>query len=377
MRIETVSIRDLSSDDVRRWNSWAAPNGALISPYLLHDFAAAVDAVRGDVRVAVAREAGETVGYFAYHTPKGGVIRPVGSPMSDYQGIVAASGRSLSPQDMLPGAHACALVYDNWLDAGVDLTRERRERDGSVVCDLSDGADAYFAQRSALHRDHFKKMARRLKQAERDFGPAHFVFGDPTGDHYAMLKAWKGRQYRTTGKLDVLSVGWADRLLGDLRRREGSPFGTLTAALYFGDRLAAVEIGLKAGGVYHSWFPAYDPVFARVSPGLMLIHGVIEHADRLNYSRVDLGRGSAQYKKYYASYEVPLDSGRVLEAGMASALIRGWEAAEACARVLPESLSQVPVRLRRRWAQVSAFEPELPARIGTLARSLRTGPQAA
>ena len=56
MRAETVSIRDLTQADVRRWNAWAAPGGQLTSPYLLHDFAEAVDRVRRDVRVTVMRD---------------------------------------------------------------------------------------------------------------------------------------------------------------------------------------------------------------------------------------------------------------------------------------------------------------------------------
>lgn len=377
MRTETVSIRDLTQADVRRWNAWAAPDGQLTSPYLLHDFAETVDRVRRDVRVTVIRDGGEAVGFFAHHTPKGGVVRPVGSPMSDYQGVVSAPGIRIHPRDVLSGAGACALVYDNWLASGLNLIRECRERDGSVICDVSEGGDAWFAAQSILHRDHFKKMARRLRKAERDFGPAQFVFGDPTGEHYAALKTWKGQQYRATGKLDVLSVGWADQLLADLRRREGSPFGTLTAALYFGNQLAAVEIGLMAGGVYHSWFPAYDAKFASASPGLLLIHGLIENAQRLGMSRIDLGRGHSQYKKYYGNYEVPLDTGRVLDAGLAAFMIRGWETAEACARILPPNVAEIPARVRRRWAQISAFEPHLPARLGTLAKSLRSDPQVA
>ena len=82
MRAETVSIRDLTQADVRRWNAWAAPGGQLTSPYLLHDFAEAVDRVRRDVRVTVMRDGGEAAGFFAHHAPKGGIVRPVGSPKS-------------------------------------------------------------------------------------------------------------------------------------------------------------------------------------------------------------------------------------------------------------------------------------------------------
>lgn len=377
MIVTRVPIRDLTQDDVQRWNAWAAPAGQLVSPYLLHDFAASVDAVRDDVEVAVIRDGAKIVGYFAHHTAKGGTVRPVGAPMSDYQGVVTAPGVTVNPGDLLAACGACVLVYDNWYRGAAGGEGLFRDRSGSAICDLSGGPDAYFDAQRSLHRDHFRKLDRRRRNAEAQFGPMRVVLGDPGGHHFHTLAAWKSAQYRATGKLDVLAVPWARQLLRNLGRQEGSPFGTLTAAVYFGDHLAAIETGLLAGGVYHSWFPAYDPAFAKFSPGLLLIHGIAESAPTLGITRMDLGRDGTHYKKYYASYEIPLEAGRVLSPGLASFAIRGWETAERCAQILPRPISEIPARARRRWAQVSAFEPEFGPRLAALARSLRSEPHAA
>jgi len=377
MSVTCVSIRDLCDADVQRWNAWAAPNGQLVSPYLLHDFAVAVDAVRNDVQVALIENAGEVVGFFPHHAPHGGTIRPVGAPMSDYQGVIAAPGADYNFNEILAACGACALLYDNWYDGPSRISATRRERDGSVICDISAGPAAYFEAQRALHRSHFKKLNRRQRKAEAEFGAMRVVLGDPGGLHFHTLAAWKSAQYRATGKLDVFGVGWARKLLENLGKREGSSFGTLTAALYFGDHLAAVEVGLKAGDIYHSWFPAYDPKFAHVSPGLLLIHGLIDAAPQHAIKRIDLGRGGAHYKKYYASYEVPLDTGRVLAPGLASLGIRSWETAERCASILPGAMAELPARARRRWSQVSAFEPDLATRFATFARSLKSQASAA
>ena len=245
-----------------------------------------------------------------------------------------------------------------------------------MVVDLSAGADAYFSAQRSQFKDHFKKTARRLRAAERDFGPARVEIGDPCGSAFDQLVAWKRQQYRDTAKLDVMGIDWVMNVLDHLQQSSENRFGGLTAALWFGDRLAAVEFGIQADGVYHSWFPAYDPELAKYSPGLLLMHGIFEQAQDMGLNRVDLGRGGQHYKKYYASYEVPLDQGRVLTSGFAALAIYGWETAEKAAQVMPERVADIPARLRRRWAQVSAYERRLGPRLASMALAMRQ-PQAA
>ncbi len=369
MRARIVSIEDISVDEIVKWNEWAAPAGTLISPYLRFEFTEAVARARSDVRIAVFEDADGLAGFFPHHRRREGVIRPVGAPMSDYQGVIARDYSRFAPRDLLKAAGASALVFDNWYCGAGGHKPSRRSREGSVMVDLSAGAETYFSEQRARFKDHFKKAQRRQRAAEREYGPVRVEIGDAGGQAYDALMRWKRRQYRETGKLDVLGIDWVQNVLTDLRRRAGQEFGGMTASLWFGDRLAAVEFGLKGGDIYHSWFPAYDPEFAKFSPGLLLLHGIFEQAGAHGVSKIDLGRTGAQYKKYYTSYEIPLDQGRFLQPGLASMGIYGWEQAELAAQLLPPKLAALPGRIRRRWAQVSAFQPQFPQRVASLATS--------
>jgi CelD/BcsL family acetyltransferase involved in cellulose biosynthesis len=377
MRVKSVSIRDLNDTEIRQWRDWAYQDGQLVSPYLLPEFAQAVDQVRADVRVAILERNDETIGYFGYHGPRHLGLRPVGAPMSDYQGIAAKPGITICPNEFLTQLGAGFMVYENWWNGAGCTIENVRERDGSVVVDLSDGPDAYFAERKTAHKSQFKKMDRRLRNAERDFGAVRLVVGDTDGKLFDALAHWKSEQYNSTGKLDVFDVDWARELLANLNRSDDENFQGLTFALYFGDELAAVEFGLRAGDIYHSWFPAYDARFAKVSPGLLLLHEIFKAAPDLGLTRVDLGKGGSHYKTYYASYEVPLDSGRIIAPSFAALGLRTWDVAEHCAKILPGKLSELPVRARRRWSQVSAFEPDMAERLKTFAKFFKSPPRAA
>ncbi len=350
MRLNSVSIRDIGDRDVAAWNSFAALSA---SPYLSYDFARAVEDVREGVQVLIAEDDTGPRGYMAFERASS-VVRPVGAPMSDHQGFASPGPLDVDARRMLDALGAGVLAYENW--SGPGAPGGVRERAGSTVLDVSQGGSAWFERARARSKDHFKKAARRLRRAEREFGPARIVFGDPDGARFETLKRWKSAQYRASGKLDLFALTWVDRLTTQLAAARFGRLKGLVASLYFGDELAAVEFGLVSQGVYHSWFPAYDARFAAVSPGLQLLHGVIEASDRLGLQRIDLGKSDGDYKKHYADFEVPLAQGRALAPGVTAAGVAAWESAEALARLLPSGLSAAPVKLRRRWAQTCAFE---------------------
>jgi CelD/BcsL family acetyltransferase involved in cellulose biosynthesis len=372
MRLIETPLRTLGQHDRDIWRALAAPDGRLTSPYLLPEFASLIDAERGDVRVVIAEENSAPVGYFACHAPAGGTVRPVGAPLSDYQGFAARPGFAVDTHELLGALGASALVYDNW--TGIAPGRARTQ-EGSAIIDLGQGAQTWLAERTRLHKTHFKKMAQRRRKAEREFGPVRVVFGDPLGERYAAMKAWKSAQYRKSGLLDLFSVPWIEGVLDRAASRAFGPFRGLTASLYLGDTLAAVETGLAAGGVYHSWFPAYDPRFAAVSPGLLLLHGIIDSAAKLGVERIDLGKGGQAYKAYYTDYEAPLSAGRALTPGLAAARVAGWEIAEAAGAVLPGPLAAAPLKLRRRWSQAAAVEPGYGPRLRRFAAAFAAAPK--
>lgn len=370
MRTRIVSIEDMSPCQIAQWNRWASPNGKLVSPYLRFEFAETVARSRTDSRVAIIEDGGETVGYFPHHTAHGGIVRPIGSPMSDYQGVIASDPSRIPLRDLARAAGGSALVFDNWHGPLQEAGTARHQRCGSHIASIGDDGASFLEARRAVHKDHFKKSARRQRAAMRDFGEVRVTLGDPDGKAFAALSEWKQTQYRETGKLNVFGIDWVQSVLGELRQREGEAFSGLTAALWFGDRLAAVEFGLVAGDIYHSWFPAYDPELSRYSPGLLLLHGLFEKAPERGLGRIDLGRGGDHYKKFYANESVPLADGRVLAPGIAALGIRSWELAERTVARVPGKVGELPGRLRRRWSQVSAFQPQLGSRLASFAGSI-------
>ena len=372
MRLFDTPLSALGARDLDRWRELAQPCGRLTSPYLLPDFAQMVDDQRQDVRVIIAEENSAPVGYFAYHTPKGGVARPVGAPLSDYQGFAAIPGFKVEEKALLTAMGADVLVYDNW--QGQPLGKVRSQTRSSII-DLSEGVAAWMTHKEQTQHKHFKKLRQRQRKAEREFGPIRIEFGDPLGERFETLRAWKSAQYQETGLLDLFDIEWVDAVIANCASRSFGPFRGLVAALYLGDQLAAVEMGIVAGDIYHSWMPAYDPAFRAVSPGHLLLQGIIEAAPNMRITRIDLGGGDYAYKDAYADYEMVLQGGRAMKPSAAMASLLAWDSAETACKILPGPLSKAPLKLRRRWAHTAAAEPALARRVKRMGEAFLKAPQ--
>jgi CelD/BcsL family acetyltransferase involved in cellulose biosynthesis len=147
-------------------------------------------------------------------------------------------------------------------------------------------------------------------------------------------------------------------LLERLRASGDPDFGGAVFSLRDGERIVAVEFGLRAGGVYHSWFPAFDRAYAELSPGLLLLEKMIEAAPGMGLHKIDLGPGESHYKKYYSNRLTPLYEG--LATGPTS-----LGRAHAGGFTLWRSLEAAPLgaRLRRRLDQIAACEPTAVGRV--------------
>ena len=108
---------------------------------------------------------------------------------------------------------------------------------------------------------------------------------------------WKSAHYRRPQVPDVFSSGWTVQLLRMLWRRTDQAFCGVLSTLYAGASLVAVHFALRSRGVLHSWFPAYDMNFARYSPGMVLFSELIREGYQHGITRIDLGKGDAQYQR--------------------------------------------------------------------------------
>jgi CelD/BcsL family acetyltransferase involved in cellulose biosynthesis len=130
----------------------------------------------------------------------------------------------------------------------------------------------------------------------------------------ARLVEWKSRQYRASGLRDWLAESWLRELLDRALASDDPDFGATLSALWVGEELAAAQVALRSRSVWHLWYPAYGPRFARWSPGLLLDLEMAAAAGSLGLRRVDLGRVSP-HKARLADTARPAASGEVPAAG--------------------------------------------------------------
>jgi CelD/BcsL family acetyltransferase involved in cellulose biosynthesis len=138
---------------------------------------------------------------------------------------------------------------------------------------------------------------------------------------------WKSAQYRRSNLHDVLANEWTVKLLRNILARQDKSFAGMLSALYVGDRLAAVHLGMRAGPVLHSWFPAYDLEFSKYSVGLILLLEMARAAETLGIHRIDLGKGPEQYKRDFMSAATLVAEGTVDRGPLTYALRHGWHRA--------------------------------------------------
>ena len=81
--------------------------------------------------------------------------------------------------------------------------------------------------------------------------------------------------------------------------------------IYAGDRPVAGHFGLRTATTLVGWFPAYDPEFARYSPGIVHHLRMAEHAAGSGLQQVDMGKGGREYKGWLKSGDLFVAEGRV------------------------------------------------------------------
>jgi CelD/BcsL family acetyltransferase involved in cellulose biosynthesis len=127
-----------------------------------------------------------------------------------------------------------------------------------------------------------------------------------------MLIRWKSEQYRRTGAEDRFAMPWFRQVVENVYDCQTERFSGVLSVLRAGTVPVAMHFGMRAGSVWHYWFPAYDPQYAAYSPGILLLLKMAEAAPGLGIDRIDLGKGDAvRYKEALKSYDVPLAIGCV------------------------------------------------------------------
>ena len=367
--VDVVAPSDLSEDDKRIWTQIRAANPALYSPYFHVGYTGIIGTLRADAYVAIIRQNGIPTAFLPFQGPhpgKSGFARPIGAPMTDYHGFIASPDASFDVGHVMREAGIGAFHYNALVDPAKKFSAT--SRDQAAVMDISSGAEDWRAARDSSYRRHLKSHRRRIRKSEEEFGTRRFEFKSRDRAVFDQLIAWKREKFAETGKYDVLSAGWTLDLLERLWASEDNLKCDMQA-LYFGGRLAAVDLGLTDGDTFHSWIVAYDGELHNFAPGIQLLEGLIDEATDQGYRRIDLGAGIDGYKRHYGTEDVFVGSGFIAAQGPAAALSQIYDRAE---RLGKRTLKDAPGKLRRRYSQIAACDDSFSGRAKAMIEAVKT-----
>jgi CelD/BcsL family acetyltransferase involved in cellulose biosynthesis len=290
MTIDLVRPLDLGHDDITTWTRLQG-DGPLASPFLSPHWSRAVARAKGPdaerARVAIVREGGEAKGFMAARVGRVTAM-PVGAPMCDYQGLVAADDLVVEPRRLVTAMGVQRMDFTSLMIEAPGFAGCARGRAVSHVLDISKGYDAYAADRQAAGTDILKDCAKKRRKLERELGEVVFTAESRSLHDFDALIAWKRAQYAHEPAL------------------RGVMF-----TLHVAGKLAAVHYALCTPKIAHAWFIAHDDAMQRYSPGVILITEVLRWAAERGMAELDLGPGDYRFKVSLANRQREVGHGFV------------------------------------------------------------------
>lgn len=373
-----LAVEKLTSEQVSAWCEFRRHNPALYSPYFHIGYTQLLGTLCGDVHVLVVERGARPIAFLPFQAKidsagKVGFARPVGTPMTDYHGLICAPDTHFDIHAALKQAGFGAFHFSTLIASGDMFSGYVRDETPCTVMDISAGAEDWRAARDGSYRRHLKSNRRRIRKAE-ELGARRFEFNSNDKSAFEQLMVWKREKFSESGKYDVLGAGWTSALLKILwERGKNAALRADMHCMYFGDQLAAVDLGLSDGTTFHSWMVAYNNEFYNLAPGIQLLEALVDEAANLGYKRIDLGEGTDGYKRHYASENISASSGFIAANGRAAALSKLYGELENFGESKLGKLGRIPGKVRRRYTQISACDATLSGRSKAVIQAVKGG----
>lgn len=345
MRITVIPARELGPAELARWSELQRANPCLASPFLRPEFTQSVATVRPAVEVAILEENERIVGFFPFERGRWNIGCPVGRRVCDLHGLIAAPNLDLRAEELMRG---CRLAGWWFHDVPVEQTTFAPHHHAvgeSWRMNIEGGLDAY---RQRIQSQSVVEKLRVARKLARERGPLRFEFRTTDAAGFQKLLDWKTAQYRRTKVPNVLGYRWVVELLDRVRFLQSEGFAGVLSALYAGDHLAAVHLGMRSGNLLHTWFPTYDVALGKYSPGILLMLEYVRMAPEQGLAWIDLGKGDQPYKRSLATDTILLAEGCVCCEPVSRLLHQTWPRTRAW---LKSSPLQRPTRLLGRYTR--------------------------
>lgn len=350
----------LSTEDIIRWREIARANPAFHNPLLGPDFAQAVGEVRPDARVAVFRDDdGAAIGFLPFQRRPGGVAKPIGAPLGDYQALVCGPHFPLDLAEALKWAGLGAFKASGWV--GAEDLSESLATTPAYAVRLDRPAPDYLEAIRARSAKRFKNWRRLDHALEREVGDVTLRIADSDAESFETMLAWKRDQLVRSNGYDFLRSDWTSALMRNLFERRTGEFQGLMISLYAGETLAAAHFGVRLGDYFHPWIASANPDLASYSPGQVFLWRAIGAMPQAGLSVYDMGPSHDHYKRYYC-LDAPIEVGTgLIQSHSTGGVLAGL--GEAAWVLVGGEGEGFAARLRRRLDIIDSVETTLQGRL--------------
>lgn len=356
MQIDIKKPSELSDGETEAWREFVAFSPELGSPYFALEFAECCEEARDDTRVIVLRREGRIQAFLPLQTGRIGYARPLAGPLGDVQGLICEPGSVVDLAELLRGARVPIFDFHSALSSQACFGPHTSSRDGSRIIDVSEGYNAWHEARRAAAPKAVRKLRQKRRRLEGAEGGFNFVMAETRPEAFETMLRWKRDQYRRSGYFDVFSVSWTRKLLDAVLRRQSDRFSGLCSSLSVNGEMVGVHVGMASDRLCHYWFPAYNPDYALMSPGVLMIDEMARTAAKIGHLGVELGPGEFGFKRDFSSYMVGINSGRVMLPSLLSATCQASGAVARGIEALPvKPVSELPGKAMRKIDRLAGF----------------------
>jgi CelD/BcsL family acetyltransferase involved in cellulose biosynthesis len=348
MKITVIRAHRLTADHVAAWTALQSADKTVDSPFFRPEYTQAVAQARNGIEVAVLEHGGAPCGFFPFQRRYGNVGRPVGGPISDFQGLIARPGLAIDAKELIRSCRLSAWHFDHLIAAQAVFGSGHWSLAHSPYIDISHGFEAYRNERRGAGSDALVKISQKMRKLEREVGPIRFELATQDERVLQTLVDWKTRQNRRSLQYNMFSTPWTNRLFRRLLTRTDVGFSGALSALYVKDELAAALYWMRSNHVLHAWVTAYNPALAKYSPGCQLFTRIVQAARDLGIERIDLGKGNERYKASLMTGATPLAIGSIDSRPMTRSVRYAWHRLHSA---IGESPLRRPLTVPWRWVK--------------------------
>lgn len=356
MRVVVVRPEELGDAEIGTWRSMQRATPVLGSPFLSPEFNVAAARFRPNARVAVLTDGQSIAGFFPFEKGRFGVGTPICGWLTSSQGLIHAPDAEWDPRQLLRECGLAAWQFSSLVAGQKPFLRYQDAPVPLPVIDLCGGFAHYQAQLRAKSAKFYRELQRKERKLAHDSGSLRFVADSTDLSILHALMAWKSEQYRQTGMIDRFRFPWIVGLLEALLATPGDHVRGMLCGLYADDQLITGQFGLRSGRLFTGWFTAYNPRFAKYTPGLIQALQLSRALADAGVETIEMGIGPAAYKEILKSRDVSLAEGIVTRlSALAGAHRARWSMARRAARTLVEhpKLYRATRPIRMAWRRAA------------------------